>query len=53
MNEMSLKLLHELIEKTTALQTPNELEALTAEYAAKLETDKNELVNILWNDIKN
>ncbi|MBQ8569748.1 MAG: EAL domain-containing protein [Oscillospiraceae bacterium] len=52
MNEMSLKLLHELIEKTTALQTPNELEALTAEYAAKLETDKNELVNILWNDIK-
>lgn len=52
MNEMSLKLLHELIEKTTALKTANELEAVMSDYAKKLETDKNELIQILWSDIK-
>lgn len=53
MNEMKLKLLHELLSGLVNINDEKELEAVTSEYSSKLVSDDSTMWNVVIDDIRN
>ncbi len=53
MNEMKLKLLHELLSGLVNINDEKELEAVTSEYFSKLVSDDSTMWNVVIDDIRN
>ena len=53
MNEMKLKLLHELLSKVVGINDEKELEAVTGEFSAGLASDGSTMWNTVIDDVRN